>query len=68
MKRLHLLLGLLVLTLSASAQSLSVSGTRVVPALPESQRSALTRYEQLPRFGQQPRFAPRRAITVDPDR
>ncbi len=68
MKRLHLLLGLLVLALSASAQSLSVSGTRAVPALPESQRSALTRYEQLPRFGQQPRFAPRRAITVDPDR
>ena len=68
MKRLHLLLGLLVLALSASAQSLSLSGTRAVPALPESQRSALTRYEQLPRFGQQPRFAPRRAITVDPDR
>lgn len=68
MKRLHLLLGLLVLALSASAQSLSIGGTRVVPALPESQRSALTRYEQLPRFGQQPRFAPRRAITVDPDR
>ena len=67
-KRLHLLLGLLLLTLSASAQLLHLSGDRVLPALPESQRSALARYEQLPRFGQQPRFAPRRAISVDPDR
>ena len=61
-------LGLLLLTLSASAQLLHLSGDRVLPALPESQRSALARYEQLPRFGQQPRFAPRRAISVDPDR
>lgn len=67
-KRLHFLFGLLLLTLSTSAQLLSTGGRRLLPTLPASRQSSLTRYEQLPRFGQQTRFAPRRAITVDPDR
>lgn len=67
-KRVQLFLSLLLFALSSSAQLLHLSGDRVLPALPEFQRSALARYEQLPRFGQQPRFAPRRAISVDPYR
>ena len=67
-KRLHLLAGLLLLTLTAGAQALRIGGAPVLPTLPQSQQSALARYEQMPRFGQRPSFAPRRAITVDPDR
>ena len=62
-KRLHLLVGMLLLTLAASAQFLSTGGTRVLPTPRTSQQSPLMRFEQAPRF------APRRApITIDPDR
>ena len=63
MKRLKFLVGMLLVTLVASAQSLSMGGSRVLPTLPASQQSPLIRFDQAPRF------VPRRApINVDEDR
>ena len=63
MKRLKFLVGMLLVTLVASAQSLSMGGSRVLPTLPASLQSPMIRFDQAPRF------VPRRApINVDEDR